>query len=332
MCISCLLNIILAPNNITWIRLNYVLSTGPLAIASIAWRNSLVFHSLDKVTSTLIHVFPPVLMYNVRWFPIGIDEDHDAKISNYLGFNVSTMLGSTQLSRMCETSDVPKGPGGRIDANMFYFYHYDVAPPCTSGITYFEIFYNGLLAYAFWQISYLAITEVFHAGFLNREAGYQTSLRWLAVDTRNSMNRITYASCRYLGVFKAGETFDPSTIKTKSIFVVAQFVFTCVCLLPIKLMYSSWITNFVFLTFVFCVILWNGASYYFNVFTVRYEKELPGEVGANNAEALDPDVLPETTLVVTANTAGTGSKDAKSNKKTNKSVGRSKSRGRRKKS
>ena len=121
MCISCLLNIILAPNNITWIRLNYVLSTGPLAIASIAWRNSLVFHSLDKVTSTLIHVFPPVLMYNVRWFPIGIDEDHDAKISNYLGFNVSTMLGSTQLSRMCETSDVPKGPGGRIDANMFYF-------------------------------------------------------------------------------------------------------------------------------------------------------------------------------------------------------------------
>ena len=294
MCISCLLNIILAPNNIVDSVELRLIHRSIYAIASIAWRNSLVFHSLDKVTSTLIHVFPPVLMYNVRWFPIGIDEDHDAKISNYLGFNVSTMLGSTRrYLRMCETSDVPKGPGGRIDANMFYFYHYDVAPPCTSGITYFEIFYNGLLAYAFWQISYLAITEVFHAGFLNREAGYQTSLRWLAVDTRNSMNRITYASCRYLGVFKAGETFDPSTIKTKSIFVVAQFVFTCVCLLPIKLMYSSWITNFVFLTFVFCVILWNGASYYFNVFTVRYEKELPGEVGANNAEALDPDVLPK---------------------------------------
>ena len=76
----------------------------------------------------------------------------------------------------------------------------------------------------------------------------------------------------------------------------------------------------------------NGASYYFNVFTVRCEKELPGEVGANNAEALDPDVLPETTLVVTANTAGTGRKDVKSNKKTNKSVSRSKSKGRRKKS
>ena len=247
-------------------------------------------------------------------------------------FNISAALGSTQLSKMCETSDTFIESGGNIDAGTFYFYHYEVAPPCTSGISYFEIFYNGLLAYAFWQIGYLAITEVFHAGFLNREAGYQTSLRWLAVDTRNAMNRITYASCRYIGVFKAGETFDPSTIKTKSIFVVAQLVFTCVCLLPIKIMYSSWITNFVFLTFVFCVILWNGASYYFNVFTVRYEKELPGEVGASNAEALDPDVLPETTLVVTANTADAGIKDAKSNKKTNKSGGRSKSRGRRKKS
>ena len=91
---------------------------------------------------------------------------------------------------------------------------------------------------------------------LNREAGYQTSLRWLAVDTRNSMNRITYASCRYLGIFKA-ETFDPSTIKTKSIFVVALTCFYVrLCLLPIKIMYSSWITNFVFLTFVFCVLLW----------------------------------------------------------------------------
>ena len=78
-----------------------------------------------------------------------------------------------------------------IDSNNYYFYTYDTLPPCSFGITYFELFYNGLLSYAFWQFSYLAITEVFHAGFLNREAGYQTSLRWLAVDTRNSMNRLS---------------------------------------------------------------------------------------------------------------------------------------------
>ncbi|RMZ81520.1 hypothetical protein DV738_g2187, partial [Chaetothyriales sp. CBS 135597] len=38
----------------------YCLSYGNNAIAIVMWRNSLVFHSLDKVTSLFIHVMPPV--------------------------------------------------------------------------------------------------------------------------------------------------------------------------------------------------------------------------------------------------------------------------------
>jgi hypothetical protein len=290
-CISCLANIILAPNNFTWIRLNYILSTGPLAIASVTWRNSLVFHSMDKVTSTLIHVFPPILMYNVRWFPSGIDEDYEAKINKYLNMNVSTMLGTTQLSRMCDNNKKIIEVG-KIDKSSYYFYHYETLPPCSFGMDYFELFYNGLLFYAFWQLAYLAITEVFHAGFLNREASYQTSLRWLAVDTRNSMNRITHKMCVLFGVLKRGEKFDPDTIKTKCIFVATQLIFTTFCLVPVKFLYDNWILNFIFLAWVFCVILWNGASYYFNVFTVRYEKELPGIVDLNSIETIDPDADP----------------------------------------
>jgi len=33
------------------------------------WRNSLVFHSLDKVTSAYIHALPPLLCFLVRWHP-----------------------------------------------------------------------------------------------------------------------------------------------------------------------------------------------------------------------------------------------------------------------
>ena len=33
-------------------------SHGPIAIAIIAWQNSLVFHSLDKMTSFFIHIMP----------------------------------------------------------------------------------------------------------------------------------------------------------------------------------------------------------------------------------------------------------------------------------
>ncbi|KAL7424247.1 hypothetical protein Q5752_001834 [Cryptotrichosporon argae] len=39
----------------------YLLTMGPLASAIITWRNSLVFHSLDKVTSLFIHIYPPIV-------------------------------------------------------------------------------------------------------------------------------------------------------------------------------------------------------------------------------------------------------------------------------
>lgn len=41
-------------------------NSGPLASAIITWRNSLVFHSLDKVTSLFIHMYPPVVLTVIR--------------------------------------------------------------------------------------------------------------------------------------------------------------------------------------------------------------------------------------------------------------------------
>lgn len=43
----------------------YYLSLGSLAWAIVAWRNSLVFHSVDKITSLFIHVFPPAVMHTI---------------------------------------------------------------------------------------------------------------------------------------------------------------------------------------------------------------------------------------------------------------------------
>ncbi|ADV19386.1 Integral to membrane protein, putative [Cryptococcus gattii WM276] len=44
----------------------YLLTLGPLASAIITWRNSLVFHSLDKVTSIFIHIYPPIVLTVIR--------------------------------------------------------------------------------------------------------------------------------------------------------------------------------------------------------------------------------------------------------------------------
>jgi len=57
----------LFPDNIGWYKANYILCMGPLMCAIIVWKNSLVFHSLDKLTSFFIHAFPPLTMHLLRW-------------------------------------------------------------------------------------------------------------------------------------------------------------------------------------------------------------------------------------------------------------------------
>ncbi|EMD40466.1 hypothetical protein CERSUDRAFT_111065 [Gelatoporia subvermispora B] len=46
----------------------YCLSHGSLASAVITWRNSLVFHDFDKVTSLFIHIYPPLVFTVIRHF------------------------------------------------------------------------------------------------------------------------------------------------------------------------------------------------------------------------------------------------------------------------
>ena len=65
----------------TWFKMNYVLTHGPISIAIVAWQNSLVFHSMDKVTSFAIHILPGTFYYLLRWNP---------KLSDAVDINNST--------------------------------------------------------------------------------------------------------------------------------------------------------------------------------------------------------------------------------------------------
>jgi tetrahydromethanopterin S-methyltransferase subunit B len=73
----------------------YCLAYGNNAVAIAMWRNSLVFHSLDKVTSLFIHIMPPVVLhcmvhltpshilaesfpavFNIKFSPVGSKEHY----------------------------------------------------------------------------------------------------------------------------------------------------------------------------------------------------------------------------------------------------------------
>mmetsp|Transcript_26026 Transcript_26026/g.74508 ORF Transcript_26026/g.74508 Transcript_26026/m.74508 type:complete len:421 (+) Transcript_26026:125-1387(+) len=54
------------PDSIMLFRIAFAFANGPLGMAVVAWRNSLVFHSLDKITSLFIHIEPVLVSYVMR--------------------------------------------------------------------------------------------------------------------------------------------------------------------------------------------------------------------------------------------------------------------------
>lgn len=64
-----LFNFYVYPTSGRLFLLNFTNSSGAIAWAIVLWRNSLVFHDLEKLTSFLIHAFPPLVVYVIRWFP-----------------------------------------------------------------------------------------------------------------------------------------------------------------------------------------------------------------------------------------------------------------------
>eukprot|EP00116_Pleurobrachia_bachei_P001856 sb/3462118/ len=49
--------------------LQFSIAHGMLFLGAFSFRNSLVFHSVDKMTSTYIHTVPVLLTFGIRWFP-----------------------------------------------------------------------------------------------------------------------------------------------------------------------------------------------------------------------------------------------------------------------
>ena len=63
-----------------------VSANGPLFFAMVAWNNSLVFHSIDKSTSTAIHILPAILSLCERWRSDLTMNGDDFPWSRHLGY------------------------------------------------------------------------------------------------------------------------------------------------------------------------------------------------------------------------------------------------------
>ncbi|KAM7275830.1 hypothetical protein ACFE04_017696 [Oxalis oulophora] len=61
-------DLLLYPKNEKFFMVCFAFAEGPLAWALIVWRCSLVFNSLDKLVSVLIHLLPGLVFFTIRWW------------------------------------------------------------------------------------------------------------------------------------------------------------------------------------------------------------------------------------------------------------------------
>eukprot|EP00729_Bicosta_minor_P010496 gene10496-35349_t len=129
-------------------------------------------------------------------------------------------------------------------------------------------------AYTAWQIYYYYVTEVRDKEILDNDPKQMSSIRWLSKrGEKNGMGWLVLQVCRKLGVFRADETYDSTTLKTRIVFMNGQFFYTFFAMLPTYFMFHNQTVHALTLLIIYIISIWNGAGFYIEVFSAQYLKQ-----------------------------------------------------------
>merc|ERR1712203_598667 len=114
------------------------------------------------------------------------------------------------------------------------------------------------------------MTEIVLRPRLNADPEIITSQRYLSRDKKNGMNKLVTKMCKKYGFLKETDEFDSESLLAKVVFVLTQVIYTLLTILHPPLLFKSYYLSCVFLVFVFTTAVWNGASYYIEILSTRY--------------------------------------------------------------
>ncbi|KAI9798098.1 MAG: hypothetical protein M1833_004995 [Piccolia ochrophora] len=197
----------------------YCLAYGNNAVAIAMWRNSMVFHSLDKVTSLFVHIMPPVTLHCL----------------------VHLIPADLQRARFPAIYVIKYSLPGDKE-------HYSLT----------EMMIWATVPYAVWQLSYHFLITV-----RRREkiaAGRPTSFTFL----RKSYSK-TWVGRAVLSL--------PDPLHEPA-FMVIQYLYAEMTMLPCPIWFWHRWLSAAFLLTVFSWSIYNGATYYIDVFGKRFQNEL----------------------------------------------------------
>ena len=85
-------------------------------------------------------------------------------------------------------------------------------------------------------------------------------------DRKNGINKFVTKLCKKHGFLKENEVIDSESILAKNVFVLSQVIYTLLTIIHPPILFKSYYLSCLFLVFVFTMAVWNGASYYIEIF------------------------------------------------------------------
>ncbi|KAI9738122.1 MAG: hypothetical protein M1818_005550 [Claussenomyces sp. TS43310] len=244
-----LLSIWAFPNSKRLFISTYCLAFGNNAVAIAMWRNSLVFHSLDKVTSLFIHIMPCVALHCI----------------------VHILPDDLQEARFPAVHTIRTAPPG--DPR-----HYSLL-----AMTFWST-----IPYAIWQLLYHFLITVRRRDKI--AAGRPTSFTWL---------RKSYSKA-WIGRMVLAL---PESLQEPA-FMLIQYSYALLTMLPCPIWFSYRYASATFLFSVFCWSIYNGATYYIDVFGKRFQNELEAMKREVQKWQSSPDLMHSPLLAPRADAVG----------------------------
>ncbi|KAJ9643377.1 hypothetical protein H2199_004056 [Coniosporium tulheliwenetii] len=266
----------------------YCLAMGNNAVAIAMWRNSLVFHSLDKITrydpipslhypsqplgTLFIHIMPCVTLHclvhllpnihtispipfdiHLPWIPFSMPD--------FSSFHLPSLsLRSFSLSAFFTPPSASSISGPTFQAIRFPAVHTIATSQAgdANHYTLTQMLLWATIPYAVWQLSYHFLITVRRRDKI--AAGRPTSFTWMRKSYANTLLGKTVLHL-------------PDSLQEPA-FMLIQYSYACITMLPCPLWFRYRWASAIFLLTVFVWSVYNGATYYIDIFGTRFQKEL----------------------------------------------------------
>ena len=86
----------------------------------------------------------------------------------------------------------------------------------------------------------------------------------------------------FKGFMKHGEHFDPYRVASIMVFSFFQLIYMTVCLIGTRFMFNYEFINALYLIMITVMAVWNGGSYYIQIFSQRYNAKFIPKKSNNN--------------------------------------------------